>query len=233
MTRVAVIIPFRDRGRDPLRQANLERIELHWRHNFMAPLIVSDGGTGDEQFNRSAAYNRGIRHCGDADVFVFTESDMFVSPEQIRTAIIKARVAEGLVVPFTQYRYLSEHDSDRIRAGEIQPQDCTPQGVMDDGSSIGAINVVSRQTMDAVGQWDETFDGSWYDDDAMCRAFEVAAAPTRWVDGPAYHLYHLPGWRGSHLTAADRAATARNRRRLNLYRQASSAQRIRQLTAGV
>jgi hypothetical protein len=66
----------------------------------------------------------------------------------------------------------------------------------------------------------------------MNRAFEVAAGPTRCVNGPAYHLYHLPGWKGDHLTDEDRAATERNKARWQLYLGATSGERIRELTAG-
>ncbi|HEX7425479.1 MAG TPA: glycosyltransferase family 2 protein, partial [Mycobacterium sp.] len=44
--------------------------------------------------------------------------------------------------------------------------------------------------------------------------------------------WHKPGLGGSHLTAEDKAATARNKERLELYRQATTPERIRELTAG-
>lgn len=89
-----------------------------------------------------------------------------------------------------------------------------------------------RATLDLIGQWDEGFEGNWYDDDAMKIAFELCAGPTRWIDGPAHHLYHLPGWKGDHLTAADRAATAANKARLRLYQRAEQPAQIRELTSG-
>lgn len=230
MTSVAVIIPFRDRGIDPLRKANLDRVVDHSRVYTKTPTVVSDGRDGDAQFNRSAAYNAGVRECPDAEVFVFTESDMLLDYTQIDQAVCLARETPGLVVPFTQYRYLTPEDSELVRADQVQPATCWPESTMDDGKSIGAINVVSRDTLDLIGQWDECFEGNWYDDNAMHRAFEVCAGPTRWVDGPAHHLFHLPGWKGDHLTDADRAATARNKARYDLYRKAQTPERIRELT---
>jgi GT2 family glycosyltransferase len=232
MTSVAVVIPFRDRGRDPLRAANLIHILDHW-DTFDAPLhVVDDGRTGTAAFNRSAAYNLGRQRARDADVIIFTESDMLIDFEQIHHAIGQAVSAPGLVVPFTQYRYLSEADSAHVRAGRLDAAQCQPESTMEDGRSIGAINVISADTLDAVGQWDESFEGSWYDDNAMRIAFEMCAGPTRWVTGPAHHLYHLPGWTGSHLTDTDRAATTANRHRLRMYRHAHTADRIRDLTTG-
>lgn len=219
-----VVIPFRDRGIDPLRALNLKRVIEHWDQ----PVLVVDDGRTEGQFNRSAAYNRAART--DADVFVFAESDMLIDHQQITDGITLAAAELGLVVPFTQYRYLSPHDSERVRNYDADPMWCTPSTVMDNGTSIGAINIVSTETLQAVGQWDEHFNGSWYDDRAMCRAFEICTQPTRYITGPAYHLFHQPGWKGDHLTAEDKAATQANKARWKRYRQAATPEQIRALT---
>ena len=228
---VAVVVPYRDRGIDPLRSANVITTGQWWRDFGDELIFVSDDRFGDAQFNRSAAYNKGCA-LTEADVFVFAESDMLVPLQQVQEAVELAESAPGLVVPFTDYHYLSERDSRDVRVGYAQPQDCLPESIRGGGASIGAVNVLSRETLTTVGGWDEVFEGSWYDDTAMRIAFDVAAGPTRWVSGPGYHLYHLPGWTGSHLTNEDRAATEANKQRLHLYEQAETAQRIRELTGG-
>ena len=40
---VTVVIPFRDRGIDPRRAANLKRVVGQWQAYNFAPMIVSDG----------------------------------------------------------------------------------------------------------------------------------------------------------------------------------------------
>lgn len=215
-----VIVPFRDRGRDPLRAQNVSRVVGMWEDYGYQPWVIGDGRSGVDQFNRSAAYNRGVANAYEGcDGFIFAESDMLIDDRQIDAACELAEKGVGMVVPFTEYRYLTERDSERARDGD-DPIHFTPAYRMANGSSIGAINVVSRETMNLVGQWDEKFEGNWYDDDAMKLAFQACAGPTRWVDGPAYHLYHLPGHNGDHLTEQDRAATARNKVRYDLYRAA-------------
>jgi len=47
---VAVVIPFRDRGIDPRRAANLKRVVGQWQAYNFAPMIVSDGREGSTQF---------------------------------------------------------------------------------------------------------------------------------------------------------------------------------------
>jgi hypothetical protein len=205
----AVVIPFRDRGIDPLRKANLERVLDWWADSPWTPHVVSDGRGGDAQFNRSAAYNLAAAQV-DADVIVYTEADMLIPLDQVEQAVALAVDQPGLVVPFTEYLYLSDDASAWVRRGS-SPSDHEPQRVKRAGKSIGAVNVVSRETLDLVGGYTERTDGNWYDDDIMRHAFDVCAGPTRWVGGPAWHLYHLPGWRGDHLSAEDKAATKRNR----------------------
>ncbi|AYB70716.1 glycosyltransferase [Mycobacterium phage JoieB] len=240
MLNVVVIIPFRDRGRDPLRQMNLDRTLNQWACHGFHWVVSDDGRSGNDQFNRSAAYNRAVseylEEYGRQDVFIFAEADMIITDvNQVEEAIRMAGEAPGLVVPFDEYRYYGDYESILIRKGE-DPSSLRPMWEMKAGRSIGAINVVSAETLNLIGQWDERFEGNWYDDDAMKIAFDVCAGPTRWVEGPAHHLYHLPGHRGGHLSREDKAATRRNQTRLGLYREAArqpgAADRIRDLTMG-
>lgn len=231
MTSVAVVIPFRYRGNDRNRIGNLRRVAMHWMTDrFWRVGIQDDGREGDAQFNRSAAYNRAVARLPEVDVFVFAEGDMLVDHAQVLEAVELAVEKPGLVVPFTTYKALGELDSKRVRTCRKEPQDCKPVYIKPDGRAIGCLNVVSRESIDLVGRWDESFEGSQYDDTAMRRAFEVCAGPTRWVTGDAYHLWHQPGWKGEHLTDEDRAATAANEARYQRYRDATTAEEIRALT---
>lgn len=249
--RVGIVIPFRDRGTDPLRMKNLNRVMAEWSllpstapsmwgidRNCILQ-VSNDGRPADAQFNRSAAYNRAVRGDPDADVFIFAEADMLIAFDQIYEALVMAAEKPGLVVPFTTYNYMSASASDTVRENRYWPGNLIPERVRRGGTSIGAINVVSRETLALIGQWDEAFDGNAYDDDSMRIAFESCAGPTRWVEGPAYHLYHLPANEGEHLTSQDRSATRRNHERYLQYEKAAKipdlqarTKRIRQLTAG-
>ncbi|WPH57632.1 hypothetical protein [Mycobacterium phage WXIN] len=227
----SVAIPFRDRGRDRNRPANLKRVVEHWRDVGVEPRVVSDGRSGDEQFCRSAAYNIAAREI-DADILVYSESDLIVPFEQILEGVELAASAPGLVVPFSRFMAVEPRDSEMVRQHLIHPVTAFSQQVRGNCQSIGAVNIVSRASIDAIGQWPEEFEGAWFDDDACERAFQICCGATRFIDGDAYHLYHLPGAQGEHLTDADRAATAANQARFELYCQAETAERIRELTAG-
>lgn len=228
---VAVIIPFRDRGADPLRAANLTRV-LEWWSSFGADVsVVSDGRTGDQQFNRHKAYNRGAAQT-DADILAFVESDMLIDFTQMDEAITLASEKPRLVVPFTERHELSAESSELVRAHKLQPQHGRADVIKPKPRRTGAINVISRQALHLIGGYDEAFEGNWWDDRSMHIAFDMCTNPTQWIDGPSWHLYHLPGHEGAHLTAEDKAATARNKQRWQQYREADTADRVRELTAG-
>lgn len=228
----AVIVPFRNRSGDPLREENLACVEEEWYHGMgFAPQVFDDGRTGEEQFNRSAAYNRAVAANPQADVFVFIESDVLLPFDQVEEAIRMALEQPGLVIPFDTYRYLGPEASRKVRAGLVAPQDTPAEWVMRHGSSVGAANVVSRLTYEAVGGYDEQFEGSSFDDRAMHLAFDAVTYPARWVLGPLHHLYHLPaGGNAENLTDEDRAATARNKSRLDRYVRAKTTEDIWALT---
>lgn len=225
-----IIIPFRDRGIDPRRGANLEVVMAWWFAHGYSPQVVDDGLSGDAQFNRHRAYNRAVERFPETDVFVFTEADMLIHPEQIRLAVRLATRKPGLVVPFTQYRYLSDSMTEVVRDAyrdnaissvadwwSLPVHDprsiftVTPESTMDDGKSIGAVNVLSRETLDVTGGFTEITRGNWYDDNIIEEGFAfLTGSKTQWVPGPAVHLYHLPGHKGEHLSDDDKRATAHN-----------------------
>lgn len=228
----AIVIPFRDRGIDPLRKANLEYVFGYWEafDDGVEVHVVDDGRVGSDHFNRSAAYNRGSR-VTTADILVYVESDTLVPYQQVREAITMAQTRPGLVIPFMLQRKLTEYDSELVRCGSKEPKDCEPETIY--SGNNGCANVVSRDTLNVIGQWDEQFEGHGYDDIAMFLAFEAAIGTTRWVDGVAYHMYHInvnPCAPMAPTTDEDMEAHLRNLTRMQLYREAQTAEEIRRLT---
>lgn len=230
--KAAVVTAFRDRGRDPNRPANLKRVCEHWAESPWEHIVVDDGLTGSASFNRSSAYNRAL-DMTHADILVYSEADLLPPFDQIERGIEKAAAAPGLVVPFSRFMEITEADSIKVRNHELEPHDAESHQVRGDYKSIGAVNIVSRESIAAIGRWPTEYAGAWFDDDACEHAFRVCCGPTRFEDGPAFHLYHLSGGHGAHLTAEDKAATARNKRRYRQYLAATTPEQIRALTLGL
>lgn len=225
----AIIIGYRDRGTDPLRRANLDYVLDYWKPYGLPIHVVDDGRQGNEQFNRHAAYNKGAAQT-DADILCFVESDMIIPFARMDTAIDWATHQPGLVVPFEERHEFGPRESEAIREGRLDYRTARADIIKPKPRRTGAINVISRHTFDLVGRYDEAFEGHGWDDRSMHIAFDRCAGPTRWLDGPSWHLYHLPGFGGQHLSPQDKAATERNRRRFRLY-QLADAQGIRELTS--
>lgn len=152
---------------------------------------------------------------------------MICPTAQLDAAVTMAADAPGLVVPFSQYRYLSESDSAMVRGGQ-PPAAFMPTFTMNNGASIGALNVVSADTMRMVGRWDENFAGWGHDDNAMFWAFKHCAGEPRWVEGPAYHLWHPPGMQDPR--PEERDATNRNYLRWLEYEKTTDPVALRALT---
>lgn len=240
-----VIVPFRDKGTgySVTRRANLSAVLEHLTAARLGDvMIVGDGCEGDTPFNRSAAYNQGVAMRPGPDmVFCFHEADMLVPAEQLHEAIgMATQPRTGLVVPFSTYRYLSEADSCAVRQG-ADPNSFPAMRQMVNGSAVGAVNIVSSDTMAKIGRWDETFQGWGFDDRAMARAFYVATGyATSFTAGSAVHLYHEPGWQAGgrfaggspNVSEREQAATEANRLRFLRYTAAKTPERIRELTGG-
>lgn len=228
-----VIIPHRDRGKDWRRKANLDSAVQWWNDHGIEPIVVDDGRTGTAQFNRSAAYNRGIQ-AADTDILVFSEADLLVPSEQILEGVRLAAEKPGLVVPFSRFMAMTETDTNLVRQRRLHPANAEAHQVRGDRQSIGAVNIVTRESVAMIGGFDEQFEGHAYDDDATELAFRICCGPTRFVDGPGWHQHHLPGafYATPESTAEDRAATERNRRRYNRYLRAHTPDDIRHLTTG-
>lgn len=234
-TDVSIVIPWR--GSDPHRLANLDRV-IEWLTPLGLPIVLASDKREDGQpFCRSAAYNHGME-LSPSEVFVWHEADVLVPHEQLLAATERSRTGLGLVVPFIEYRYMSEVTSSLILQG-AKPDQFYPEWVMPHGRSIGAVGVCSAETMRWVGQWDETLEGHGFDDNAMFHAF-LTATSVSWVDGPATHLWHRMAYAPweRNTEASDAAnfspeeveATKRNKARVHLYQHATTPAEVRALT---
>lgn len=237
----AIVIAWRDSG-NANRQANLTAV-LDWLAPLGWPLILASDGRESGPFNRSAAYNEGVRIArrdgADPDVFVWHEADVLCPLDQLDDAVALAEKQMGLMVPFTHYRYMGEESSRLILSG-ARPETMFPQWVMDNGRSMGALGVCSAESLAAIGRWDETLSGHGFDDNAMFEAFRTACGPSTFVDGDLTHLYHpmayAPWEKGTPASDPDNfspeevKATFYNRARWDAYKRATTAEQVRALT---
>lgn len=206
---IGIVIPWRSSG-DPDRDANCEYVVRYYQSHATVAL-VDDGREAGQQFNRHAAYNRGLRwaRAAGCDVVLWNEADTILPWENVVLAARTALDQPGMVLPYTERHELGATQTQSVLAGEVDP--FTPRGetVYSDGSSIGQASVTSLHTMDLIGgRWDEGFKGWGYDDNAMFHIFSTLAGKPRWVAGKGVHLWHTPAYRAP--TPASRIATDHN-----------------------
>lgn len=179
-----VVIPWRDTGCEWRRRA----YEHVTRHYAAFDVVATDAG-GD-LFSRSDSLNEGARG-SDADVICALDADIIIPPAHLMAAAEMALDAPGMVLPFTEGRYLGPSATLRVTGGaspwlaeprwRFHPDINTPL--------VGGCNVLSRETFEAVGGWPTGFFG-WGNQDIAFADMCEQVAPLRRIEGPYVHLHH-------------------------------------------
>lgn len=195
---VAVVIPFA--SDDPYRLRALGFVQT-----FYAEQIWPDGWTvrvaGDtaegRPFSRARAINHGVS-LGGEEIVLVNDADTIVAPWQLLRAVAYARGAPGLVYGYYRYRRLSRRATENLDCwqdafhSEVEWQ-------MLEAPSV-SVMAIRRADFDALGGFDERFEGWGYEDiDFSTRA--AGLAPLRRIDGDLFHLWHCE--RGSGDAPAD------------------------------
>jgi hypothetical protein len=190
------VIAWKDVEDCRYRRASFDWVRRYWTETLPdAEVVVSDV----EPFTKARALNDAVRR-SSGDVILHSDPDSFVDEARALEALRLASEADGLVVPFDRYLYLSESASaDFYASGLVRPDpDCTggPGGV-------GNCTVYSRTTWERAGGYDERF-GVWGGGDGcFAYAADALVAPDRrpgrpsLASAPAGVVPRRPGVRGS------------------------------------
>ncbi len=138
-----------------------------------------------------------IHETTTGDIIVHADPDSIVNLANVLEAVKLAGDADGLVVPFDRYYYLTEDATDRLLGDEEHDPESINLDVAENiehsgPGGVGNCTVYSRATWQIVGGYDERF-GLWAGDDAaFAFATGVLVAPQRRLTGAAVHLWHEP-----------------------------------------
>jgi hypothetical protein len=181
----SIVTAWKDLG-DPDRRASYEWTRSYWRHHFPDAELVEGS---PEPFTRARGLNDAIRRASH-DVIFHADPDTVIAPASVRLAVEMVTKADGLVVPYMQYLYLTRDATRRLHAHgdwtEFDTGDCEFSGE----GGAGPTSAFSRRTWELAGGYDERF-GLWGGEDAAfayaCGAF---VGPWRLIAGPALHSWH-------------------------------------------
>jgi len=182
---VAVLVPWRSIG-ESHRERSWSLVQKQWA-SFGYPVYTGDDG--GNPFSRAAAINNAASQAPNADVYIVADADVLVVREQVEKAIAMALEGPGYVQPFDTYIPLDAQDTYWVWQRQAVPHNLAhrPRATW---VSVSACQVMSRQTFEAVGGFDERFRDWGYEDSAFDLRMTREQAPRRNVAGPAWHLFH-------------------------------------------
>lgn len=200
MSNVQVCVPWRpgDAGRAEGWAYNRRFWE---RHGYRVSVADSDP---ERPFNRAQARNRAA--AGSWTVAIFADACILPARERmIRQAVELAQHTGELVHGHTEVARLTEAATQFVLQGGAPASASVLR--RNGPRTPGGILIVPRRLFDAVGGWDEGFEG-WGAEDGAFVARCTRGRERRNIQGPAYHLWHVHSDRD---LASD--AYARNRAR--------------------
>ena len=169
---------------EPVRQRNWDVVRD--RYLSMGLPVSYHDSDPRQPLNLPQALNRAVEQVFDeADVFIVSDADTLIDPDQLRLAVHRAHESGRMVLPFTRCWYLRPDDS-RAELPIILPP--------------GMVHVVPRSAWLVLGGYDERFVGWSNHDSAMCWAaatflrFERLAGDIETLWHPRVPSPLEPGW---------------------------------------
>jgi len=148
---------------------------------------LTEGHHTEGLFCRAAAINTAASLAGDWDVALIADADVFVPPQQLSRAVVRAAQSPALVLAHDEWLSLDEETTADVLAGRQPP--LVPAARR--RSPVSGVLAIGRATWDRVGGFDERFEGYGWEDRAFVRKCTLAAGFSR-VPGPMWHLWHEP-----------------------------------------
>jgi Glycosyl transferase family 2/Capsular polysaccharide synthesis protein/N-terminal domain of galactosyltransferase len=146
-----------------------------------------------EVFERARSLNTGSA-LAECDLVLWIDNDLLMAPEFVTRAAAEIRDRElDYLLPYSHIRYLSPADSDGVRQGVRNPDDCAPVRVWRPAREVcGAAGLVRREFLERYGGLPEEFrgwggeDNAWWVKARLLGRADVTGRP----DQPLYHLFH-------------------------------------------
>lgn len=218
--KLSVLIPWDPRTTDPYRLASFNWLLKRYEETLY-PTEVCIGTNADESFNRSKARNAAFKK-STGDYLLIADADTMFDTAQIYMGVERVRATDTWVLPYSYYYNLSQHHSEQIVAadpwmstGELGLPPTEYEHKIED--SPAGLLVMKREHFEAVGGYDERFEGWGAEDNAFRLALEAIVGGALRLPGfDCYHLWHPV----APETTFDSPHWADNAKRLKRYQSA-------------
>lgn len=189
MLDVSIIIPFQtDHG---IRAEEFEWIKKYYSR-VMPEAELCVGLISEKDFNRSKAINLAVKKA-TKQVLVIADGDIFYAPEIIAKSIELLDEA-ACVAPFTGVYNIDKTGTERLLKTEpkwpsdVKPEECTRESFYP--GFAGKLIVISKETFEKVGGFDERFIGWGGEDDAFSLSVQTLCGRLVNIPGELYHFWH-------------------------------------------
>jgi len=162
-------------------------------HPRLPAVPIIEGESPDGPFNRSAAINDASRAAGDWTVAVIVDGDVILPAGNIDRAVELAHTSEQLTFAYTRRRNLDMNITRKMLQGwpvTIDGHVRTDLPLWPESMTCSSCLAVPRHLWDAVGGFDERFQGWGWDDVAFHRACHTIGGGQQAVEGDLLHLWH-------------------------------------------
>jgi glycosyltransferase involved in cell wall biosynthesis len=201
---VSLIIAYRP------DQGPRDQIFKHVRRfyaKYFPKMEICIGESDTELFNKSQAINRAAKRAR-GDILVIVDADVIFAPTIISKSI-ELLENSPLIIPFQRIHYINETNTKKIlETGQLWPINGGADNFVVDATNgnyeyISLVNVIKRETFEAIGGYDERFYGWGGEDDAFNVTVNTMCGNHIRLNQDVYHLWHPPA-PGNHHYSKER-----------------------------
>ncbi len=189
---VNVLIPFRSRSDD--RNGIWMWMKERWLQTMpeCELIIRSDGGQPSDPFNEGRAWNQAAAHA-TGEILVLGESEVAFNRRDIVAAIETVQRERCWMVAEAYYQLTAAKTAEILSTWrpareirDIKPNEF--ERVF--STSVSSPVILPREAFEAVGGYDERYEGWGHIDKAMAAALTTLWGSLRRFPGAVYHLHH-------------------------------------------
>lgn len=188
MMQISIIIPFLSDNGD--RDLAFDWVKEYYKRILPSADICA--GSSEKPFNKAQAINKAVQNAS-GNILILVDADIICSPEAILKSIRMLK-KHTWVIPYKKVLDISKESSSKLL--NLEPgwpfsiNIKSNNRVTGNNTPVGGINVLKRESFEAVGGFDERFLGWGGEDDAFAAAMNTLCGGFKRLNNSIYHIWH-------------------------------------------